>query len=222
MDGTADSLSKAGKMQEIIMVAIDNSPARMEEYSGDHSSKGSRGKTAFEKYESFVSEELKPRIDLEFRTLPAAPQTAVMGSSMGGICSLVLAWDHPEIFGGAASLSGAFTLRRPNFVDDLLGEYNGPPKPFRAYLDSGVVDSAGGDDGRARTDKVAAEFRRIGWTGGGLTRFLDKEVVERAELAKSGLRRGKWDEALRSQHNEFYWGRRAWRALTFLFPGTPR
>jgi hypothetical protein len=37
-------------------------------------------------------------------------------------------------------------------------------------------------------------------------------------LAESGLRRDKWREAQTSQHNEFYWRLRAWRALTFLFP----
>jgi enterochelin esterase-like enzyme len=29
-----------------------------------------------------------------------------MGSSVGGLCSVVLAWDHLEVFGGAACLSG--------------------------------------------------------------------------------------------------------------------
>ena len=39
-----------------------------------------------------------------------------------------------------------------------------------------------------------------------------------AELEKSGLRRDKWGEAQTSQHNEFYWRLRVWRALTYLFP----
>jgi len=39
-----------------------------------------------------------------------------------------------------------------------------------------------------------------------------------AELEKAGLRRDKWKEAQTSQHNEFYWRLRAWRALVFLFP----
>src|ERR1051325_4746374 len=34
LDQTADRLSKEGKMQEIIMVAIDNTPARYLEYRG--------------------------------------------------------------------------------------------------------------------------------------------------------------------------------------------
>ena len=38
------------------------------------------------------------------------------------------------------------------------------------------------------------------------------------ELERLGLSRDKWKEAQTSQHNEFYWRIRAWRALTFLFP----
>jgi hypothetical protein len=37
-------------------------------------------------------------------------------------------------------------------------------------------------------------------------------------LAHTDLRPDKWKEAQRSQHNEFYWRLRVWRALTFLFP----
>ena len=218
LDRSVDELSRAGKMQEIIMVAVDNSFARMEEYSGRHHAVGGPAtNTAFENYEVFLITDLKPQIDLEYRTLPGAAHTAVMGSSLGGLCSLVLAWDHPEIFGGAASLSGAFQVEQTNFLNKVLKSYRGPPKPFRVYLDSGVVDFMGGDDGCSLTKQVAAEFRRIGWTNN-LEWLVDGKPLTPAELEKSGLRRDKWAEAQTSQHNEFYWRLRSWRALTFLFP----
>jgi enterochelin esterase-like enzyme len=218
LDRTVDALCRAGKMQEIIMVAVDNSPARRAEYSGrHHASGGSATNTAFENYEIFLITELKPQIDRDYRTLPGPAHTAVMGSSMGGLCSLALAWDHPEIFGGAASLSGAFMVEQTNFLNDGLKGYHGPPKPFRVYLDSGVVDFMGGDDGGSLTKQVAAELRRIGATND-VQLFLDGKPLTPAELEKSGLRRDKWAEAQTSQHNEFYWRLRAWRALTFLFP----
>jgi enterochelin esterase-like enzyme len=214
-----DELCHQEKMQEIIMVGVDNSSNRVEEYSGKHHVQGeSSAKTAFEKYEEFLTQELKPQIDREYRTLPEEAHTAVMGSSLGGVCSLVLAWDNPEVFGAAASLSGAFMVFRPNFVEDVLRGYQGPPKPFRVYLDSGVVNSKGGDDGRSGTERVVAELRRIGWATGDLEWFVAERTLTRTELEKSGLRPEKWGEALTSQHNEFYWGRRSWRALTFLFP----
>jgi enterochelin esterase-like enzyme len=218
LDRTVDELSRAGKMQEIIMVAVDNSFARLHEYSGRHHDAGGPAtNTAFENYEQYLVAELKPRIDLEYRTLPEASHTAVMGSSLGGLCSLALAWDHPEIFGGAASLSGSFQVEQTNFLNNVLKSYQGPPKPVRIYLDSGVMDFMGGDDNASLTRQVAAELWRIGWTNN-LQWFVDAKPLTAEELEKSGLRRDKWAEARTSQHNEFYWRLRSWRALTFLFP----
>jgi enterochelin esterase-like enzyme len=218
LDRTVDALCRAGKMQEIIMVAVDNSFARMEEYSGRHHAPGRpTTNTAFENYEAYLITELKPQIDREYRTLPGPAHTGVMGSSLGGLCSLALAWDHPEIFGGAASLSGAFMVEQTNFLNEVLKGYQGPLKPFRVYLDSGVVDFMGGDDGCLLTKQVAIEFRRIGGTNS-VQWFVDGKPLTPTELEKSGLRRDKWAEAQTSQHNEFYWRLRSWRALTFLFP----
>ena len=175
--------------------------------------------TAFENYTAFLTTELKPRVDLEYRTKTDAANTGVMGSSMGGICSLVLAWEHPEVFGRAASLSGAFMVEGTNFLNSVLRNYHGKPKPVRVYLDSGVKAFMGGDDGCALTAQVAAALHRIGWTSD-LDHYVDPKPLTPAELEASGLRRDKWPEAQRSQHNEFYWRRRSWRALVFLFPAS--
>ena len=219
LDRTAEELSRAGKMQEIIMVAVDNSWDRRGEYGGLHHFPGGPAtSSAFENYESFLITELKPQMDRDYRTLPGAEHTAVMGSSVGGLCSVVLAWDHPEIFGGAASLSGSDIHEQTNFLNEILKSYRGQPKPFRVYLDSGAVDFTGGDDGRSLTGQVAAEFRRIGWTDKNLELFTASRPLTPAQLEQTGLRRDKWIEAQKNQHNEFYWRLRAWRALTFLFP----
>ena len=58
----------------------------------------------------------------------------MMGSSLGGVVSLWLAWQHPGVFGMAACLSSSFGL-----VDDLvplLWKTPRPP-PVRVYLDTG-------------------------------------------------------------------------------------
>lgn len=213
LDKTVDELCRAGKMREIIMVAVDNSRARMTEYSGNASATNS----AYENYAAFLIQELKPKIDREYRTRLEAANTGVMGSSLGGICSLALAWEHPEVFGRAASLSGAFQVEGAHFLKAVLQTYQGKPKPFRIYLDSGTIDFTGGDDNRALNEQVAAELRRIGWTSE-LEHFVDARPLTVTELEKAGLRRDKWREAQTSQHNEFYWRLRSWRALTFLFP----
>jgi enterochelin esterase-like enzyme len=219
LDLTADKLSRAGRMQEIIMVAVDNSASRRAEYGGLHHIPGGPAtNSAFENYSAFLITELKPHIDREYRTLPDAAHTAVMGSSLGGLCSVVLAWDHPEIFGGAASLSGANVREQTNFLNAVLKHYRGPPKPIRIYLDSGVVDFSGEQDGFPLTRQIAAQFQSMGWTDQNLEWFTDAPPLTPRQLEQAGLRRDKWAEAQVHQHNEFYWRLRAWRALTFLFP----
>ena len=232
LDKTVDRLIAQGRMAEIIMVGVDNSRARYKEYRGllydrpgqPPSTKRNTGSNAldnsrFEAYTKFLIQELKPAIDREFRTRKAAADTGIMGSSMGGLGSLALAWEHPKVFGLAASISGAFQVENRNFLQCVLQSHEGRRKPFRVYVDSGTVDMTGDDDDRHDTDAVAAELRRIGWKDGKtLLHFTDKHPLTEPELERAGLRRDKSGEALRSQHNEFYWRQRAWRALEFLFP----
>jgi enterochelin esterase-like enzyme len=232
LDQTVDELVSAGKMQEIIMVAVDNSGARYQEYRGPaypytaselkelkRKPPGVGDNREFTNYAAFLMHELKPKIDREYRTLEDPAHTGVLGSSLGGLCSLALAWEHPEVFGLAASLSGSFQVERTNFLTNILGRYKGKPKPARIYLDSGTMDFTGDDDGRKQTTAVAEQLRRIGWKDKrSLQHFVDENPLTEPELERVGLRRDKWEEARTSQHNELYWRLRVWRALTFLFP----
>jgi predicted alpha/beta superfamily hydrolase len=220
-------------MQEIILVAIDNTRSRYEEYRGpaccDTERDGvewqrkqppaSGDDRAFRNYAVFLIRELKPQIDRTYRTLPGAGHTGVLGASLGGICSLALAWDYPEVFGLAASLSGSFQIERTYFLSNVVRGYREKPKRIRIYLDSGTIDFTGDDDGHRNTTAVADELRRIGWKDGvDLRHFVEEQPLSEAGLAQAGLRRDKWEEARISQHNEFYWRQRAWRALTFIYP----
>ncbi len=217
LDLTADRLIREHKMCPIIMVAVDNNGfARMSEYSGHHGAATNQS-GSFDGYSAFLMSELKPFIDRKYRTFPDPMHTGVMGSSLGGLCSAVLAWEHPEVFGNAASLSGAFFFDDKHFLEAVLKNDKSPPKPVKFYFDSGSVDFTGGDDGRQMTAAVVAELQRIGWREN-LRYYVDEHPMTPAQLAASGLRRDKWKEAQTSQHNEFYWRLRAWRALTFLFP----
>lgn len=222
-------------MREIIIVAVDNSRARYKEYRGrlhaqEPPKKGKTKKPApaatntldnarFDAYASFLIKELKPRIDREFRTLKTPANTAVLGSSLGGICSLSLAWEFPRVFGRAASLSGSFQIERKNFLEQVLRPFDAKPKALRLYLDSGTMDFTGDDDGRKLSSAIVAELRRIGWKDEkNLRHFTDSALAGEHEMEQAGLRRDKWGEAQKSQHNEFYWRLRVWRALEFLFP----
>jgi enterochelin esterase-like enzyme len=178
---------------------------------------GANDDSRFQAYASFLVEELKPLIDGEYRTLKEPRHTGLMGSSLGGTCSLTIAWERPDLFGLVASLSGAFQVERTDFIRNVLGVYHRSPKPLRVYLDSGTVDFSRGDAGLKHTARVAAELRRIGWSDD-LLHFADDSSLTESELEQRGLPREKWAEARTSQHNEFYWRLRVWQALIFLFP----
>lgn len=49
--------------------------------------------------------ELKPFIDRNYRTRADAASTAIGGASHGGLVSLYLALEHPDVFGQALVLS---------------------------------------------------------------------------------------------------------------------
>ncbi len=221
LDHTADRLIAEGGMREILIVAVDNSRSRYGEYRGltQPVDSSASTNTAFDRYARFLVSELKPLIDREFRTLKTPVSTAVMGSSLGGITSLSLGWAHPETFGNAASLSGSFQIEKKAFLEYVLRPATRRPGRIRVYLDSGVGDFTGDDDGRRNTTAVAVELRRLGWKDGkDLLHFVDDTPMNETQLAAAGLRRDKWEEAKHSQHNEFYWRQRAGRALVFLFP----
>jgi predicted alpha/beta superfamily hydrolase len=215
LDHTADRLASSGTMREIIIVAIDCSPSRYREYRGPIGpGADNRG---YQRYRDFLIQELKPQIDRQYRTLGDAAHTALLGSSMGGICSVALAWQNPEVFGLAASMSGAFQVENKYFLKQILEQHHSGAKPVRIYLDSGTCDYTGGDDGCKETSAVAAELKRIGWSAENLTHYIDHPLT-REELEPFHLSEEKRKEAQRSQHNELYWRLRVNRPLTWLFP----
>ena len=232
LDKTADRLIAEGRMREIIMIGVDNTRYRYKEYRGKVLPEAGNGKkkpvavgtneidnSRFEAYANFLIKELKPKIDREYRTLKTPANTGVMGSSLGGIGSVSLAWEHPKVFGRAASLSGSFHIEKRNFLERVLQPARRKPGPVRFYLDSGTIDFTGDDDDRRYTDLVADELRRLGWKDGkSLERFTEARPFTDQELEKTSLPFDKWHEAKSSQHNEFYWRMRAWRPLVFLFP----
>jgi predicted alpha/beta superfamily hydrolase len=216
IDKTAEKLIAEGRMRPTIMVAVDNSPKRFDEYAGPRTNSAARA--PFDAYSRFLIDELKPAIDREFRTLPGPKDTAVLGSSMGGLCSVVLAWERPDVFGGAAGLSSSFWVEKRHFLENVLGTYSGPKKPVRFYLDSGVK-AGRSDDGRKDTADVAERLKALRYVDGvDLKTFVDDHFFTEAEMAALGYAPDKQKEAGRAQHNEFYWRQRVWRALEFLLP----
>jgi Putative esterase/Starch binding domain len=85
----------------IIVVGVWSTAARFSEYSPWHDAPN---------YARFLIEELMPRVNAAFRTLTGPGNTAVMGSSMGGLLSFYLVTHHPEAFGACGCESTHFPL----------------------------------------------------------------------------------------------------------------
>jgi len=186
MDETADRLIRAGRMKEIIVVGIYNTPDRNSEYTG-----GKPGKD----FATFVVQQLKPLIDSTYRTQPDAKNTAVLGSSMGGLISFYFAWWFPQVFAQAACISSSFFWNDYQACNDVLAQV-GPKKKIRLYVDVGGKE----------------KFLTVGY----------KKMV--TTLKQKGYKKGldlDYYVDRNASHNEQCWGDRLWRPLMFLF-GMPK
>ena len=64
-----------------------------------------KGPLAGDDYLKFMVATVKARVDREFRTLKGPEDTAVMGSSMGGLMAFYAMAEYPDVFGQAAAVS---------------------------------------------------------------------------------------------------------------------
>jgi predicted alpha/beta superfamily hydrolase len=122
VDETMDRLDQMNAIRKAIVVGVH--PAdRMKDYT----------RPGYESYGRFLVETLKPTIDATYRTRPGREDTVVVGSSLGGVVSLYLAWHHADVFGRAACLSSTFGV-----FDDLFSRIASEPRrDILLYLDSG-------------------------------------------------------------------------------------
>ena len=70
-----------------------------------------------DEYLAWLTGSLKPMVDAELRTLSGSEDTAVMGSSMGGLMSLYAIAEYPQVFGQAAAVSIHLPLGEPEQED---------------------------------------------------------------------------------------------------------
>ncbi|WOE75517.1 alpha/beta hydrolase [Alterisphingorhabdus coralli] len=93
-------------------------------------------------YLDYIVHRLKPRIDKNFRTLADRDNTAIAGSSMGGLISCYAFMRHPGVFGRAACISTHWPL---------IALPDGPPAPdadVLAMWPRYFAENLGSPDGR--------------------------------------------------------------------------
>jgi len=146
-------LVERGLMAPAIIVLVDNSSSREQEYvPGAGTSSGANA----DGYLDFV-EYVVRWVDGRYRTIADPSARAIGGSSFGGLASLYAGWTRPGVFGIVMAMSPS--LWRASIGADELVKL-----PVRIYVDSGTVDGSGGDDGCAATTALAELLVERGWT----------------------------------------------------------
>jgi predicted alpha/beta superfamily hydrolase len=129
LDEAADSLIEKGEIEPMVIVGIFNTQDRSEEYSP--TPKGIS-------YMQFIVTKLKPFIDSAYRTLPDRINTAVGGSSQGGLISFMLPWNYSSYFSKAVCFSPAFKYDNFDYTK-FIEEYKGTKKDITIYINNGGI-----------------------------------------------------------------------------------
>lgn len=140
-----------------------------------------------ERYADWLAHELKPMIDRTYRTRVGRNDTAIMGSSMGGLISCYTFMRHPGIYGRAACVSTHWPAGDPRQTGEASPE-------LKAAWDNWIKAGLGHPDGRrlwfdhgtATLDAWYAPYqqvvdqrvRALGWKQG---RDFESKVYEGAE-----------------------------------------
>lgn len=86
-------------------------------------------------YERMLTEEIVPFVRDRYDMSAEPEQAAIMGASLGGAISFMIAMDRPEVFGKCGSQSGAFEVDNKKLIRRAE---ESPRLPVDFYLDCGM------------------------------------------------------------------------------------
>lgn len=102
-----------------------------------------------DEYINFIETRLKPKVDLNYRTLPLPESTGIAGYSLGGLIT-IYAFYNATCFGCFASMSGSFWY--PEFVSYATNKSSSNHEA-KIYISSGDSEGVGHKD--IKKDAVA-------------------------------------------------------------------
>lgn len=194
LDETAEQMIEQGAIQPLIMVGIYNvGVRRIGEYTPvrDHRGRGGLAR----RYGRLLVDDLKPFIDRHYRTSQSPLDTGLGGSSLGGLVTLYLGLEYPEVFGKLAVMSPSVWWGGRDILDRvrrLQGHL-----PLRIWLDVGTAEGRYPQRIAQDVDALCQALVSKGWR-------LGEDLAYHVDDGGG--------------HNELAWGQRAREALRFLFP----
>ena len=189
VDETSNNLMNNGQMDEVIVVGVDNGGAdRIYEYTPCCDPQYGGG--GADVYERFLLETVRPYINQNYRTLTTNKNTAIMGSSLGGLVSTYIARRNPAVFSKSAGLSSSFWWNGQALTKQVEAATTKVLVNF--YIDAGTSS-----DGLTETTRMRDALAADGHVQG---KDLYYYVAQGAG------------------HNEAAWAARLNIPLTYLFP----
>ncbi|MDG2431037.1 alpha/beta hydrolase-fold protein [Flavobacterium sp.] len=179
------------KIGKIIIIAIEHAEEdRIKEYNVGTTI---LGKGQGKKYIKFLTETLKPFVDVTFRTKKDRDHTGIGGSSMGGLISIFSGLRYPEIFGRLMIFSPSLWVK-PDMKIKVEDDRN---------TDTKIYLYAGGDESETMISHVKEFKNRI---------VASEFVKDKMKINLSINSEGK--------HSETYWSDEFPKAIEWLFFST--
>lgn len=195
VDETADRLIRTGVIPPTIFVGIDNAGGeRLKEYLPYRSLNPVVLRPQGDKYSSFLTKEIMPFVNQNYRTAKGPENTLLGGSSLGGLIALHVAMTTAAVFGSVLIESPSLWVSNRQILRDARQPRLWPHKVFLAIGTREI--------GREEKDRQTVENVRE------LERILRRSGLDdrrlRVEVAEGGT------------HSESAWAARFPGALQFL------
>ena len=196
VDETADRLIREGAVPPMIFVGMDNTgKERIREYMPYRSMHPRMLRVQGRYYPDFLTKEVMPFVERNYRIATGPENTGLGGSSLGALIALYTAVARPGMIGRLLLESPSLWASGRQLVKESRSVRIWPERMFLA-----VGSSEAGSAARSRT--VVADVRELA------------AIMRRAVLSESRLRLVVKEGA---GHNEAAWAERFPEALRFLF-----
>ena len=189
VDEVLGCLIADGKVRRCIVVGIDNTSNRLNDYfptrcyeKVPENQREGVDVSVYkgDEYLRFLVEEVKPFVDSRYKPLTTREHTFIMGSSMGGLISLYALCNYPDVFGGAVCMSTHLSMNffDPKFKSEYwsegLRQYVQEKLPEAnsclLYMDGGTVELDG--TYRPYQNKLNAIISGLGWDSAHFVYYL--------------------------------------------------
>ena len=185
IDETLDSINA-----QVIVIGIEHGgDKRIEELTPFKHVKYGGGNA--DNYLDFIVKTLKSKVDSTYRTKTNSKNTAIFGSSLGGLVSFYATIKYPEVFGKVGCFSPSFWFGR-NEMNDLLAK----TKDFKTKVYFLCGDNEGDAD-------VIPDMKKVEY-------WVNTKRCECKKLNKEVIIKG-------GQHNEKLWRENFKKAYLWLF-----